>query len=290
MRRAWLCLTPIALAVLLLGADPGYREAIQEWRRLREQKLQADGGWLSVAGLFWLKPGPNTAGSDPGSDFVLPAGASPARAGVFFLKGGDIRFTPGPDAVVTARGNRFSERTMRPDTDGGEDPIEIGRLRLFAVRRGGRLGIRLIDNQSDAKRKFHGLRWYPVDPAWRITARFEAYPVPKEVSILNVLGDREPMTSLGVAVFHVNGKTARLEAIREDEELFFIFRDRTAGKETYPAGRFLYTSLPKSGQVVLDFNKAYTPPCAFTPYATCPLPPPQNRLDLKITAGELNPH
>jgi len=274
----------------LLGSGPSYIDSIHQWRRDRERKLQADGGWLSVGGLFWLQPGPNTTGSDPASDFVLPAGAAPALAGTFHLSGDEVRFDSAPGARVTATGEPFQSRLMRPDNDGSEDPIEIGRLRLFVIRRGGRLGIRLIDNQSEARRSFHGLKWYPVDPAWRIVARFEPYPAPKPIAILNVLGDTEPMTSPGVAVFEVAGETARLEPVLDGDELFFIFRDRTAGKETYPAGRFVYAPLPKDGKVVLDFNKACSPPCAFTPYATCPLPPPRNRLDFPIPAGELNPH
>jgi uncharacterized protein (DUF1684 family) len=265
-------LAAAALALAVLGAADGWQEELLRWRSQREAALKAEGGWLSVAGLFWLKEGANAFGSGPGNAVVLPAGAS-ARVGVFELHGGQVT------AVVDG-----SRRTLRPDSS---DAVTVGRIKLFVIKRGGRYGIRMKDPDSSFRRKFHGLRWYPPNPAWRITARFVSQP--RDIPIANVLGQTEQQHSPGYAEFDAASQHLRLYAIQEpgSRELNFILRDQTSGKETYGAGRFLDTELPANGRVVLDFNKAYNPPCAFTPYATCPLPPRENRLPVRIEAGEL---
>jgi len=162
---------------------------------------------------------------------------------------------------------------------------------MIVIQRGARYGIRLWDNQSPARLNFAGTRWFPVKESYRVTAQFTSYPQPKMIPILNILGDTEPTPSPGFAMFELEGKQCRLEPVLEGDQLFFMYKDATSGKETYPAGRFLYTALPADGKVVLDFNQAHNPPCAFTPYATCPLPPKQNHLSVAVEAGELNsPH
>jgi uncharacterized protein (DUF1684 family) len=163
---------------------------------------------------------------------------------------------------------------------------------MYVIERGGRFALRVKDPESARRRSFRGLDWFPVRESYRVTARFVPYEPPKAIPIANVLGTVEPMPSPGYVVFSLNGREFHLDPVLEDpaaKELFFIFRDETAGKQTYPAGRFLYADLPKDGRVVLDFNKAYSPPCAFTSFATCPLPPRQNRLDVRIEAGEKRP-
>jgi uncharacterized protein (DUF1684 family) len=274
-----------------VAPDPGYRAEVQKWRDDREARLKADGGWLQVAGLFWLKEGANTFGTDPKSAIVLPAGSAPAHAGVFELKAGTVAVRLEPGVEATVDGKAIATQPLRPDVPGPADVVKLGpRLSLHVIARGGRLGIRMKDKESPLLKEFTGLRWFPVREEYRVDARFVPYTPPKQVPVPNILGQVENLPSPGYAVFTLAGREVRLDPVLEEPgatELFFIFRDETAKKETYPAGRFLYTALPKDGRVVLDFNRAYSPPCAFTPYATCPLPPRQNRLPVRIEAGEM---
>jgi uncharacterized protein len=293
MRRALAIAFLVALGFVTPGgADDAYRAEIQAWRERREASLKADGGWLSVAGLFWLKEGPNRFGTDAKNDIVLPAGSSPPRAGVFELTAGKTVVTLDREAQATLAGRPLTRAELKPDTSGSPDVISLGRLTLNVIERGGRLGIRVKDRESPFRKTFAGLHWFDVNEAYRVTARYVTYPGPRPVKVPNMLGYTEPMPSPGYAVFERNGQEVRLEGVLEDgdaHQLFFIIRDQTSGKETYPGGRFLYADLPKEGHIVLDFNKAYNPPCAFTPYTTCPLPPPQNWMTIRIEAGELAP-
>lgn len=285
--------TPSLLAVLLVAAlapaeDAGYRAEVERWRTQREERLKADGGWLTVTGLFWLKDGVNSFGTAPANDIVLPPGA-PARAGVFELRQGRVTVRLQPSVTAAVGGEPFVSRDLKTDRDGTPDVLTIGRLTMHVIQRGQRFGIRLKDLDSAARRGFSGLTWFPVDESYRVNARFVPYAPPRPLSVPNILGEIEEMRSPGYAVFTIEGKEVRLEPVLETagaQELFFIFRDLTSGKETYPAGRFLYSSLPRDGMVVLDFNKAYNPPCAFTRFATCPLPPKGNRLEVRVGAGE----
>jgi uncharacterized protein (DUF1684 family) len=260
-----------------MAAGPALDDEIARWRRERAAALQAEGGWLTVAGLFWLHDGANSFGKDAASEIVLADG--PAHAGVLELRSGTV--------TMTLQGES-AQRVLQPDS---ADVIKIGRLSLFLIKRGDRLGIRLKDPESAARKEFHGLDYFPASEAYRITARWVAEP--RQIPILNVLGQTEPSQCPGYAVFHIGAQELRLYPILEApdaQELFYIFRDQTSGHETYPAGRFLYSALPRDGSVTLDFNKAVNPPCAFTPYATCPLPPPENRLQVRIEAGEKEFH
>ena len=289
--------TVLVLALLAAGiapsaaGDEAYRVGVRKWRADREARLKADGGWLTVAGLFWLEEGPNRFGTDPAGKIVLPDGSTPARAGVFELKGDQVTVSVASGASGRIAGQPVSgPSAMQPDTSGSPDVLEMGTLSLNVIERGGRVGIRLKDKMSPVRRGFTGLKWFEIAESYRVEARWVSYPHPKPVKVPNVLGQTESMPSPGYADFTLNGKPARLDGVLEDpraEQLFFILRDQTSGKETYGAGRFLYADLPKAGTVVLDFNKAYNPPCAFTPYATCPLPPPQNWMKVRIEAGEL---
>ena len=272
-------------------ADDAYRSEVRKWREGRETRLKADGGWLTLAGLFWLKEGPNRFGADPAGDVVLPEGSAPAKAGVFELKGEQVTVALEPGANGRIGGKPVAGAVaMRPDTSGSPDVLEMGTLSLNVIKRGDRHGIRLKDRNSAARRDFTGLKWFDVQEEYRVEARWVSHPQPKPVRVPNVLGQTESMPSPGYAEFTLGGKAMRLDGVLEDphaEQLFFILRDQTSGKETYGAGRFLYADMPKAGKVVLDFNKAYSPPCAFTPYATCPLPPPQNWMPVRVEAGEL---
>ncbi len=290
MRLAWPTLLTIAVAVTPAPADEAYRAGILKWREQREARLRADDGWLTVAGLFWLREGENRFGSDPASEIALPAGSAAARAGTIELAGRQItlRLEPGVAGRVAGRAVA-GPIALKPDSAGEPDVLELGRLSLFVIERDGRFAVRLRDRQSQARRAFTGLRWFDVSEAYRVEARFVQYPKPKPVTVPNVLGSMETMPSPGYAEFAIQKQTLRLDGVLEDldaKQLFFIFRDATSGKETYHSGRFLYSDLPKDGKLTLDFNKAYNPPCAFTAFATCPLPPKQNVLPVRIEAGE----
>ncbi len=281
----------VAVVAAVATADEAYRAEVRKWRADREAGLKADGGWLTVAGLFWLKEGDNRFGTDPAGDIVLPAGSAPAKAGVFTLKGGRVAVSLLPGAAGRV-GSKPVEGVvaLRPDTSGASDVLEMGPLSMNVIERGGRYGIRLKDKNNPARKSFTGLKWFDVSEDYRVEAHWVAFPQPKPVNLPNVLGQVETMPSPGYAEFTLAGKPLRLDGVLESpqaEQLFFIIRDQTSGRETYGGGRFLYSDLPKGGKVVLDFNKAYNPPCAFTPYATCPLPPPQNRMPVRVEAGEL---
>lgn len=280
-----------AAALMLLAAgDAAYRAEIERWREQAERSLRADDGWLTVAGLFWLKEGDNRLGSGKGNEIELPAGSAPARAGVIRFQSGKAELQIAPGVRAALNGKPVVSAVMRPDSDGKPDVLTLGDLSLFVIQRGDRFGIRLKDKNSRFRRNFTGRKWFPVKEDYRVTARFEPHARPRQISIPNVLGQIEKMASPGRVVFRWKGQEVSLEPVASGERLWFIFRDRTSGKETYPAGRFLYSEAPRDGKVVLDFNQAYNPPCAFTPYATCPLPPRQNWLPVRIEAGELTYH
>ena len=255
-------------------------------------RLRADDGWLTVAGLFWLKEGVNSAGSAAASAIVLPR--VPAHVGDFEFQDGKTTFKADPAVAVNVNGKPATSlaattAALRSDSDpGGPDKVTVGRLTMFVIHRGARDAIRLKDLDSEFRGSFKGLHWYPVREDYRVVARWVAYDKPHNIAVPNILGETEQEPSPGYAVFTLHGHEYRLDPLLEGNQLFFIFRDQTSGKETYGSGRFLYTDLEKEGKVVIDFNKAYNPPCAFTPYATCPLPPKQNRLAVRLDAGELN--
>lgn len=260
-----------ALAGVALFAATAYETEIAQWRHQREERLKRDGGWLTLAGLFWLHEGTNTFGKDPGNEIVLPDGE--AKAGAFELHNGKV--TVKMDGAI---------RELWADS---LDVVKVGRLSLGVIKRADQYGIRVKDPDSEYRREFRGIESYPAQPEYKVTAKWVV--APRKMPILNVLGQTESMDSPGYAVFLLHGHEYRLRPVLETpdaKELFYIFRDRTSAKETYGAGRFLYSDMPADGRVVLDFNKAYNPPCAFTPYSTCPLPPAENRLAARIEAGE----
>lgn len=280
------------LLLLAVGAaQASYEQTIQSWRAEREAKLTADDGWLTVTGLFWLREGVNEFGADPANDIVLATSSAPARIGAFDLNGGKVTFrvAEGVDARIDGRAVREAE--LKPDAAKTAEILKVGDLSFLLLKRGERYGIRLKDRNSAARREFTGLHWFPVSEAYRITAQFVPYAELKEAPILNIIGDIEKYKSPGLLKFKLNGQECTMEPVSTGGgKLFIIFRDQTSGKSTYAASRFLYADPPKGGAVVLDFNQAVNPPCAFTAYATCPLPPRQNRLPVAIEAGEKNYH
>jgi uncharacterized protein (DUF1684 family) len=272
MRKACLAFA----AVSLFAADSAYQQEIARWRAERETKLKADDGWLTVVGLHWLHEGMNTVGSDPNADAPLPA-SLPARVGTIALSKGKVHFKP-------ASGVALKEMDLKTDVTPDYDRLTLGRVKFFVIERETKFGVRVKDNDSEARKKFAGLRWYPVDPTWNIKAKFISSP--HQVSFDTEVGVKEKDDSPGYVTFTRGGQQYKMEAVKEDDDLWFVFRDQTSGKTTYGASRFLYTPFPKDGFVEMDFNKAENPPCMFTDFATCPLPTPQNRLTLAVTAGE----
>jgi uncharacterized protein (DUF1684 family) len=255
---------------------------VERWRAQHLAGLTADDGWLTVAGLDWLKEGENRVGADPASEVPLPPGSAPSRVARISFHGGKAVLHPTAGVAIKLNGQPATETTLREDND----VLSINRVKFYLIRRGNRAGIRVKDNGSAARQQFAGLKWYPIDPTWRVRAKFTAWDKPHTLRFDTVIGEPETYDSPGYVTFEKGGRMYRLEPVIDDGKLFFVFRDRTSGKTTYPASRFLYAEPPTHGVVWLDFNQAENPPCAFTPYATCPLPPPQNRLALEIAAGE----
>lgn len=266
----------------------------QAWRVLRHTSVASTNGWSTLIGLFWLEEGPNTVGTNATSNAVLPAGRAPAELGTFTRTGRDVQFQAAPGVEAFIEGHRVDSATLLSDVDGTRKPtrLTVGELTLTVIERGPRLGLRVRDPQAPTRVHFAGLQYFPYQPAWRVEGRFEPVAGDRQLRVPDVTGGVQTLPSPGDLVFAVRGTEYRLQATLEPDEprFFVIFRDTTAGDSTYPAGRFLYVDPPDTnGHVVLDFNRAYNPPCAFTPFATCPLPPPANRLPFAIPAGERKP-
>ncbi len=265
------------------GAD--YQQSVEKWRHDYQAKLTSDTGWLTVSGLFWLHEGENSFGSDSKNSIVLPA-AAPAFAGVFTFHNGTTSVKLSPGVRATMNGKPIEMAELRPDSR--EDRLVLGELTLYVHATGNRFAIRLRDKDSQLRKSFTGLHWFPIDPAYHVTAKFVAYPAPKELDSQNVLGDAIKLKIIGYVSFLLKGQEIHLDAGENDSApgLFIVFRDLTSGKLTYPASRFLDTEVPKDGSVELDFNEAYNPPCAYNPFTTCPLPLAGNRLQIEIPVGE----
>jgi len=264
--------------------DASYRKSLNQWKaELTESRKK---NWASLAGLFWLKPGENSFGTDPGNAVIFPTG--PARAGVFTLQNIDVTVRLLPDAHATINGKPVSESKLQSDSPGPATVVTMGSLQMYVIVRGQRIGIRLKDTESAAIRNFRALEWFPVNLQYRVTAKWIPSDGKKMIDVPTVLGDVEPTPVAGTAVFQINGQEIRLTDIGGDpaKGLFIVFTDLTSKTETYPGGRFLDTDPVANGTVVLDFNRAYNPPCSITPYATCPLAPRENRLNLAIPAGQ----
>jgi len=271
--------------------DPAYVAEVEAWRAERLERLTADDGWLTVVGLHWLAPGVNRFGSNPASQIPLSGSDVPALAGTVELKDdGTVVARSAAGASVTINGAPLAELALRNDSQGGPDILGVGRLSFYIIDRGGRLGARVKDPDAAARKEFKGIEHFPIDPRYRVTAHLEPYPEPREVPVPTVLGTPTTMLAPGILHFTLLANELSLEPYVnavDDPEYFLIFRDRTSGDTTYGGGRFLDAdAVGADGTTVLDFNLAYSPPCAFTLHATCPLPPPQNALRVAIEAGE----
>lgn len=289
-----LTLLLIVIGFLLSGcaaSSSSYNAEIESWRAKHETELRADDGWLTLTGLFWLKDGVNTIGRGDGYDIQLTNNFKQARFGEIDFHDGKAMLKVAPGVNAAADGKSMTAVEMQSDDPGPATKITTGSQTFYLIKREDKFGIRLKDSDSEERRNFAGEHWFPVDESYRVIGTFEPFDTAKEVEIPNVMGGTFKMKSPGIVRFKLDGKDVSLQPVVEDEKsLFFIFKDRTSNNETYGAGRFLYTHNPVNGQVVLDFNKAENPPCAYTTFATCPVPPPQNRLDVEIKAGELKTH
>ncbi|MFB3918037.1 MAG: DUF1684 domain-containing protein [Terriglobales bacterium] len=268
------------------SVDPAYRREVE--RQRAEQLKDLKENWIPLAGLFWLKPGANRFGTDSANQVVLPRGTAPANAGVFELSGESVTVKLNPGTKATINGKRITTAVLQPDTSGKPTILALGRLRMHVIKRQQRIGIRLKDLQNPALHKFRALSYFPINPVYRVEAKWVPERGNRTINVPDVLGDVVPAPVKGVAQFTLNGQQLTLAPTGGDPDkgLFFLFSDPTSKTETYPAGRFLDTGAVKDGTVTLDFNTAYNPPCAVTPYATCPIAPKENRLPMAIPAGE----
>jgi uncharacterized protein (DUF1684 family) len=268
--------------------DNAYRLEVENWHAARIRRLTAPRGWLSRVGLEWLKPGTNRVGSAADNDIVL-AKAPPHLGALEWTEDGTLAVTLDPAAGTTIDGKPIAHAVLLDDGHPAPTEVAFGTVSFIAIDRGGRKGLRVRDSEAATRTGFAGIERFPVDPAWRIVADWLPLDPPFQLATGTVIGTVEQYPAPGKAVFERDGRTFELYPVLEapgDEQLFLIFADATSGKETHGAARFLYADMPRDGKIVLDFNKAYNPPCAFTPYATCPLAPPENRLASRVPAGE----
>jgi uncharacterized protein (DUF1684 family) len=267
-------------------------EEVRSYRQARAARLTSKNGWLSLIDKVWLDEGVHRIGAADGSEIRLPEGKSPALVGMVERLGDVVTLRAAPGVELRARGEIVTSLVLRSDTVENPDVVTFGTFSFELLRRGDDFAFRVRDTESPMLRAFRGVPAYPVDPTWRVVARLERYPQEREVILEDGDGRPQPYTAPGIAAFERAGVTYRLEPVYESDRrrLFVLFSDRTNADETYGAGRFLYAPLPQSDRVVLDFNKAFNPPCAFTPHAVCPLPAPNNRLLLRVEAGEKRPY
>lgn len=289
------------LAASLLAQDGSFEQETAAWRTQHTSDLLKPDGWLSLVGLEWLQPGDNSVGSAPDNKIHLTKG--PAHLAVLHLEGDDVTLNPPPGGfppnfLVSAEAARPQSLRAEGNKDKFAPHMTIGTLNLYVIRRESRFALRIKDAQSPSITGFHGLKWYPPNEAYRVTAKWIPYTPYKTVTLATLVGTNYDQPVPGTAEFALNAKTFRLEPVLEDPaiaKLFFILRDTTSTTTTYGACRFLYTGFPsngldKPGELILDFNRLENPPCAYTPYSTCPLPPPGNRLAFPLPVGEQRYH
>ena len=267
-----------------------FAQAEKSWRDQRRERLLAPDGWTSLVGLHWIDQGSHYLGSAADNGIRLAMG--PEHLGMIDIKGDQIRFVPDKGAVLTLDEQPLTGATsLKSDMDDGGPSVvgfDEGKGEATVIRRGERYALRVKHADAPTRTGFTGLDYWPADPAWKVEGKYIPHEAGKTMGVASIIGTIEPAANPGLVEFQRDGQTHRIEAIDEgDGRLFLVFADRTNGHGSYGAGRFLYAEKPDaSGKVVIDFNQSYNPPCAFTAFATCPLPPPENRLDVAITAGE----
>ncbi|MFO8235549.1 MAG: DUF1684 domain-containing protein [Bacteroidales bacterium] len=266
-----------------------YKQAIEEWHQERMQNLKADDGWLNLAGLFWIEEGKNTIGSDEANDITFPDKA-PKKLGKIYLKDSTINFEAAKNVDIIHEEKTIQLKEMKSDQEGEPTVLQHKSLKWFIIERDGKYGIRLRDLESDLLDELDSIPTFPIKKEWKIKAEFIPHKEKKTIEVPNVLGNTNEENIPGVLKFEIKGEEYKLHPIGSKASMFLVFGDETNGRETYGGGRFLSVDEPDKNNITyIDFNKAYNPPCAFTPYATCPLPPKGNNLEVKIEAGEKNP-
>jgi uncharacterized protein (DUF1684 family) len=288
----------ISLVMLTFAATAAFAQgtydaaALSAFHVEREKALLADNGWFTVAGLHFLNPGENKFGSDPLNDIVLEFADVPKQAGVITMNGNQVTIKAADGQMLTYNGKPVKEGPLRLSDQGRPaDLITFKGTTFFLHFSGPRLAIRVRDQNAPLRKNFSGLKWYPANPAMKVTGQFTPLAAPKVVQAPTILGDLEPFTVPGNVSVTIGGKTANMEAWKSGDRLWFVFRDLTSADTTYPSARFLYTDAPgPDGKVTLDFNRAQNPPCAYNPWTTCPLPPSANKLAVRIEAGEKRYH
>lgn len=271
--------------------EPIYMNNIAEWQQMRLANLTRTDGWLTLTGLFWLEEGENNFGSAVDNDLVFPGDDLPPFMGKFILDGQSVTIEVQTGVMVLHEQKPVTQMTLLSDAQGKPTVLTYGNHSWHIIKRGERYGVRLRNSEAEALKSFKGIETYPINLQWRIPAKLIPYQPPKKIDVPNVLGTVSAEECPGALQFEIDGKLYQLDVIAESDakQYFIIFADDTNGEETYAAGRFLYADrADKQGKTYIDFNKAYNPPCAFSNFATCPLPPLQNRLPVKITAGEKN--
>jgi uncharacterized protein len=285
-------LAAVALVVPACSTVPSAPADWSSWQSRRSESVGGTNGWTTVVGLHWLNEGANSAGSDPTNQVVLGSDRIPASIGVFRRKGKLLSFAAAQGTDVRCDGQPIGRIELKTDASPKPTKLQVGSISIVAIERGDRIGLRVRDPASAERRHFKGLQWFPYDPAWRLEGRFVPFAFERRLRVPDVTGSTQEFICPGSIVFKAKGSEHRLDVFQEpgEEEFFILFHDRTAGTSTYEAGRFLYVPKPGlDGRVVIDFNRAFTPPCGFTHFATCPLPPKQNWLSLAVRAGELKP-
>lgn len=271
---------------LVANAQETYQKEIAKWRSEHETELKGENSWFSLAGLFWLKDGVNTIGRGSNFDIQLTENFKGVKFGEILFQNEtvNLKVENGQEAII--EGENVSQIELNSDEKGKPTIVQTGSQTFYVIKREDKFGIRLKDKNSSARLNFKGLHWFSADSKYKTIATFEPFSDPKEILIPNMLGGSYKMKSEGILKFKLLGKNYSLQPVEEDGKYFIIFRDLTSKKETYGVGRFLYAEKAKDNKVILDFNKAENPPCAYTTFATCPIPPPQNRLPIAIKAGE----
>jgi len=265
----------------------GFEKKEFEWRNSRERALRDSTSWLSIAGLYWLDKGVNSFGSSSRNSIILPTGSAPDYAGDIIVGEGTVGFRTEPGSGVTLEGKTLSEGVLRTDADGEPDRLSLNDLRMWVIERGGRPALRLRDLNSSRYTEFRGLDFYPPREPYRVEGDFVAFDTVRTVALPTMVGTETEMNSPGYVMFKLRGRQLRLDLLGTGEDdHFIIFTDGTSGVETYGACRFMSAKNPGNGKIELNFNRAVNPPCAYTPYATCPLPPSRNHLPVRIEAGE----
>lgn len=274
-------------SLLAQRSNPAYDAELQQWISKRIAYLKSTDGWLNLAGLLWLQPGNNSFGNSQENKIVFPANFPFATAGELIWNATQVSLQLKPGVAATVNEKAFTQGIVFDAKKGISSVVKMGDWQFTIIQRGDKTGIRLRQLNHPAVAAFHGTERFATDTTYKVQATLMKPAFPKTIAISNVLGQTNEQPLAGTLLFTLHGQSYSLQALTEGDELFILFADATNGESTYGAGRFLYAPMPDAnGKTVLDFNKAINPPCAFTPFATCPLPPKQNQLTIAIEAGE----